>query len=161
MQRIILIAFLGIIVCSCGGTKQQIVSTQEKIIDSTSVEKTTRTRDSIIKVPKSQVDFTWLLNDIQNNPLTASNGRAKVIVYREKDSIHTSCVCDSLEIQVQLKDSIINTLRTKIKEKTIIPAPVIEYKTKWYVNILAWIGGIFSALVAGGFIFSIIKSKFL
>lgn len=136
---IALLAF--ILLTSCGGQKRPIVNTVSTI-DSTYTTKQIRKRDTIISVPFYKIGVSAPVGDLNETPVTKSNGRASVNLWRLNDTIYANAVCDSLELEIELLEETITTLRER-RTDTVKTLPPVEVKyIPWYIEILAWAGGL-------------------
>lgn len=143
---IAIIAF--VLLTSCGGQKRPVVTTVNTI-DSTEVEKTVRFRDTLIAIPSYKVDVAVPVNELTSQPVTRQNERAKIELFKKDDVVYATASCDSLELQLKLRDSIIKSLRTvRTDTKVTLPPERIKY-VPWIVKALAWIGALFLLFVVG------------
>lgn len=147
--------FVFILILGCG-SKRPIVNTVNTL-DSTSVERMVRLRDTIIKIPSSKVGVSAHVNDLNDEPIRRSIGNSTVELYKKNDSIFANATCDSLELKLQLQDSLINTYRLRETDTTITLPPVEVKYIPWFIKILAWIGGL-SLLYFGFKFFRFIQS---
>ncbi|UAB84979.1 hypothetical protein INR75_02815 [Zunongwangia sp. SCSIO 43204] len=152
----ILIAFL---IIGCCGSKRPIVESVSTI-DSTTVTKSVRLRDTIVRTPYYKIGVFKPIKDLVNSkdPITSNKGNATVSLWAENDTIYATAECDSLEIQLQLRDSIINTLHQRLTEKNSVQP--VKY-IPWTVKALAWIGGIAVFITVAFVAYKIFKPKFL
>ncbi len=134
----ILIALLLIGCCA----SRRPLATTVNTLDSTHVKQSIRVRDTLVKIPFYKVSVGAAIKDLTEKPIIKNNGRAGVSLWKKNDSIYATAVCDSLELQLQLRDSIIDTYRERSVDSTITLPPVEVKYTPWYTKTLAWIGGI-------------------
>tara|TARA_Y100001963_G_scaffold152551_1_gene237608 strand:- start:358 stop:1254 length:897 start_codon:yes stop_codon:yes gene_type:complete len=146
-------------IVGCGGSKRPIVESVSTI-DSTTVTKSVRLRDTIVRTPYYKIGVFKSIKDLvsSKDPITSNKGNATVSLWAENDTIYATAECDSLEIQLQLRDSIINTLRQRLTEKTTVQQ--VKY-IPWTVKALAWIGGIAVFITVAFVAYKIFKPKFL
>ena len=147
--------FIFILILGCG-SKRPIVNTVNTF-DSTYVEKFVKIRDTIVKIPSSKVGVVADAKDLNEEPIKRSNGNSTVELYKKNDSIFANASCDSLELQLKLKDSLISTYRLRETDTTITLPPVEIKYIPWLIKILAWIGGL-SLLYFGFRLFRFIQS---
>ncbi|MCH4824293.1 hypothetical protein ML462_14045 [Gramella lutea] len=150
------ILLLVISLYGCGSQRRPITNTVSTL-DSTYVDSRIRLRDTVIKVPFQKVSISADQQDLTEKPITKSNGKANVSLFKKDNVIYANAECDSLELQLKLKDSIISTFRQVKTDTTItLPPERIKY-IPWIVKILAWIGGL-SLLYFGWKLFRFIQS---
>lgn len=138
-MRYLLILLACFLIVSCG---RRPITNLVSTIDSTHVERKVNIRDTIINLPFYKVGVSVAEKDLTETPLTKTNGNAKVELYKKDEIIYANATCDSLELQLKLKDSIISTFRDR-KTDTVISLPPEQVKyVPWYIKTLAWIGGI-------------------
>lgn len=145
-------------IVGCGSHQRPIVNTVNTL-DSVRVDRSVRLRDSIVKIPGYVSGLIVHEKDLQE-PVTKKEGNATVTLFKEGDSIHAIAKCDSVELQLQLKDSIINSYRNRVTETTITLPPVEIKYTPGFVKFLAWSGGIFWAILIVLIIIRFIIPKF-
>lgn len=147
-------------IVGCGSHQRPIVNTVNTL-DSTRVDRSVRVRDSLVKIREAVSELIIHEKDLDEKPQSHKEGNATVTLYKEGDSIHASAKCDSLELQLQLKDSIINTFRYRETDKTVtLPPERIKY-TPGFVKFLAWSGGAFWLIIIGCVLIRIFKPKFI
>lgn len=140
-MRTILAILAFILLTSCGGQKRPIVNTVSTI-DSTYTVKETRKRDTIISVPFYKIGVSALVKDLNEKPVVKTDGRASVSLRKVNDTIYADAICDSLELEIELLEETITTLRER-RTDTIKTLPPVEVKyIPWYIEILAWAGGL-------------------
>lgn len=116
----------------------------------------TKTRDTVIIAPASQVDVSMQVEAILNKSLKGFEKQFKnatLRIDRFEDSLRIVCECDTLAIQAQLRDKYEREYRQS--EITITREIPVRYVPKW-VRIFAWIGGI-SVAATGAYIFYKLK----
>lgn len=143
---IIAIAFLMV---SCGGSKKTVTK-ETTVKDSVSTVTTIVPRDTLITIPKDSIALKVKLDKLTEKPITKTSktGKVKAKVSRVKDEIIVQCDTDSLELELELKDKIINTLRSRETNTSEVIEVPVKY-TPWWKNLLAVIGGIALAYIAG------------
>ena len=153
-----------LILLSCfliGSCARRPITNTVSTIDSTHVERQVVIRDTSINLPFYKVGVSAAANVLSSTPLTRTNGNAKVELYKKDDVIYATAFCDSLELQLQLRDSLIKTFRER-KTDTVITLPPEQIKfVPWHIKILAWIGGISSLYAVVRIIYTIYKPKFI
>lgn len=149
MRKLIIIALIifSCVVESCGSKR---VTTIEKTVhDTLIVTKTVRLRDTTIVAPSSSVQVKTPVFELNEKPLVKKSGNATITLSKDKDNILTAQAdCDSLQFQVQLRDSIISSLEKRFESEKITTPPPTE-KGGWTKNIIHSIGFIFLLILAG------------
>lgn len=140
-MRYLFAILVSLLFIGCCASRRPITNTVNTL-DSTHVKQSIRVRDTLVKLPFYKVEVGAAITDLSDKPLKNSNGNASVNLWKKNDSIFASAVCDSLELQLQLRDSIIDTYRERSVDSTITLPPVEVKYTPWYTKTLAWIGGI-------------------
>lgn len=158
-MRFIAALLVGILFMGC--CSKRPLATTVSTLDSTHVEKTVRLRDTIVNLPFYKVGIISAAKDLTGDPISKRNGNATVNLYKKNDSIYASAACDSLELQLQLKDSIISSFR-EVKTATTVTLPPEQVKfTPWYMKALAWIGGISLLYILIKVAYTLYKPKFI
>lgn len=149
-----------ILIAGCGANKRPLATTVNTL-DSIRVDRQVVLRDTLVKLPYYKIGVSVAQDKLTEDPVTRTNGNAKVELYKKDDIIYANAVCDSLELKLQLKDELIETYRLQLKDTTItLPPEQIKY-VPWYIKALAWIGGIFSLYAVVRIIYTIYKPKFI
>lgn len=148
MKRLILLIVFVFLLIGCRGTKPTV--TKEKTVkDSISTTVQIVPRDTIVSIPADSLKVKVKLNDLSPIPIQWKSESKKVtakISRPDKDNIVVECDTDLLELELELKDVIINTLKQReVSETETIRVPVKF--TPWYKNLLAAIGGLALALI--------------
>lgn len=137
----VLLILIFVLVTGCCGAKR-IPTTSVSTLQATTIEKVVRERDTIVNLPYYKVGVAIHQDKITEDPIFRKTGNARVEVYKKNDSIFATAECDSLELQLKLRDSIISTY-TELKTDTTVTLPPEEIKyIPWPVKMLAWIGGL-------------------
>jgi hypothetical protein len=130
-----------VVLTGCGGGKRPLATTVSTL-DSTHVIKRVQERDTIVRLPFYKVGLVIHQDELGEEPVSRKSGNARLEMYKKNDSIYASAECDSLELQLKLRDSIISTYRNRKTDTTItLPPEEIEF-VPWPVKMLAWLGGI-------------------
>jgi len=159
MKYIVFIISLFLLI-GCSGSKRMITNTVSTL-DSTHVERSVKLRDTIIKVPSYKVGVFEYQDRLSEKPIKKSNGNASVELYKKNEIVYANASCDSLELQIKLKDSLIKSYRELITDKqTTLPPVAVKY-IPWIIKILAWIGGIALLLIVIKVALFIYKPKIL
>ena len=143
----------------CGS--KRMITNKVSTLDSTHVETSIQLRDTIIQVPFYKVAVSSLQDKLTETPIKKTHGNASVELYKKNETIFASASCDSLELEIQLKDKLIETYRELIKDtQTTLPPVEVKY-IPWIIKILAWIGGIALLILGIKVALFIYKPKFL
>lgn len=139
MKKIIIV--LAIIFCCVVGScsSKRVPQIEKTVIDSVVVNTTVRTRDTTIVVPGSQVQLKLPVFELSEKPIFKKSGNATITLSKDKNEVITAQAnCDSLQFQLQLRDSIIERLEKRFE--SITSPPVVEEKTNWIERTLQIIG---------------------
>lgn len=127
---------------SCGGT-EPIVQKNKVVKDSIRTVVQYVPRDTIVVVPKDSVNIEVSLKDLGLDPFIASSasGEVQATIQRIEDTIIVDCQVEELRLKLELLDKKIKTMKTHTTvetERVEVPKRYVP----WWVNILAWTGGI-------------------
>lgn len=158
MRSIIFVFSTILLLASCKGSKPVVVQDQTIVKDSVSKVTTIVPRDTIITVPKDSLRISIPLKEITEKPQehTSKSGRVKAYVSREADNITIECIFTELKLKLQILDKQLKIFKEQTKIRTITQEIEIPY-TPWYKEALAWVGGIYLALLIGSILLKTIK----
>ena len=155
MRTVLLI----LIVCLASCKSQKPIVADETI-ERDSISTVTRIvpRDTIIPVAADSVSISIPIAKITEKPQehTSKSGRTKALVSREADNINIECIFTELELRLQILDRELRIFSERSKIRVITKKVEVPY-TPWYKETLAWIGGIFLALLIGSLLLKTIK----
>ena len=124
---------------------------------STSVEKTTVTDSTVVKLtpvdttvtfPADSVRIVTSVNSLSEVPTIKKSTRATLSISRLGEIITADCRAEALEAKIRLLNKEIEHFRkieTDRSETIVVP----EKYVPWTIKYLAWIGGIFLLFVVG------------
>lgn len=158
MKKLVILLTICLLFVSCG-SKQAVIMTEKKVTDSTFVEKSVTKREVAVAVPSSHSEIRMPVKNLTNEPIKKKQGQATVTLHKEQEDIIATADCEELELKIQVQDSLIKSLRTKITE-TISHKPRDD-NGNWYDKVLKNTGLIFLLLLAIIAIFIIIKNYLL
>ena len=155
-----LLSILALFLLLGCGSKRMITNTVSTL-DSTYVKSSVKLRDTIIQVPFYKVAVSSLQDKLTEKPIKRTQGNASVELYKKNETIFASASCDSLELELQLRDRIISTFRERSTDtQTTLPQIEVKY-IPWIIKMLAWIGGIALLILGIKVALFIYKPKFL
>ena len=149
MRKLIIVALIifSCVVESCGSKRGTTI--ERTVSDSVTTSKSVRLRDTTIVSPSSSVQVKTPVFELNEKPLVKKSGNATITLSKDKDNILTARAdCDSLQFQVQLRDSIISTLQKRFESEKITTPPPHE-KDGWIKSIIQSIGFILLLILAG------------
>lgn len=149
MRKLIIVALIifSCVVESCSSKRGTTI--ERTVSDSITTSKTVRLRDTTIVAPSSSVQVKTPVFELNEKPLVKKSGNATITLSKDKDNILTARAdCDSLQLQVQLRDSIISTLQKRFESEKITTPPPQE-KDGWIKSIIQSIGFILLLILAG------------
>lgn len=133
-------------------------NTENTTTDSTHVEIKYVPKDTTIYLPGDTVVLVKYIECPDMDEVNLKHGKAKIKV-KIKDSVLTaSCVCEDLEFKVRLYEKMISAYRGH-KQSTIITKTIQVSRVPKFVQVLAWIGGIYLLLTIILIILKITKYK--
>jgi len=158
LKNLIFIICALFLLVSCGTQKPQLKK-ETYIKDSISVEKQTVWKDTTITVPADSLRIKVKLEELSIKPIRAvsESGNMAAEISKVNDDLIVDCKVDELVKQVQLLETTIKQLTSRFeadKETVEVPVKFIP----WYVEILAWVGGI-GLLVVIIYVGSLIAAK--
>lgn len=145
----VLLGFLIIFSCVVESCSSKRVTTTEKTVKDTIIESNTvRLRDTAFVVPSSSVKVVTPVFELNEKPIVKKSGNATISLSKDKNNVLTAQAdCDSLQFQVQLRDSIISRLEKRFEsEKTT--TPVAQNNGGWIQKIIQSIGFIILIILA-------------
>ncbi len=114
--------------------------------------------DTVFKTPATSVKAKVALSDLKKDdfkPVLKAFKNAKLHVTKNADSLTIDCLCDTVKIKAQLRETIINEYRSK--HELIKQGPVeIKYVPKW-IQFFAYVGGAFLIAIIALLIFNYLK----
>lgn len=154
MRTVFCIALVVLLTASCGSNKPTVISDKTVVRDSISTVSTIIPRDTIVAVPKDSLSIVVPIKEITETPkeYKSETGRSKARVSRTNENINIDCVFEELELKLRLLDTQLEIFKQQSKVRTITQQIDVPF-TPWWVKILAWIGAVFLALLAGTTIF--------
>ncbi|MDP1708091.1 MAG: hypothetical protein Q8L89_03385 [Gammaproteobacteria bacterium] len=138
---LIMIPMLALLASSCKTTST--ASHQLTVTDTTQVDRSVRERDTLILIPSATALLNIALGDLTglSRPWTVQSGHATISAVVLKDTLYMKAHCDSMTLELTMRDSIINTLRSRNSVSETVEI-VREPFVPDFVKVLAWIGGI-------------------
>lgn len=157
MKRIlffIITIIVAVILTGCGTQKPAAFKT---VHDTAVVERIVNYRDTVFKTPPAQASASAPCNQLSETPKISKSGNATVSLSKDKQgNVVADCHCDTLAIKAKIKSELQKETKTTVITETQIQK---EKYTPFLVKVLAWIGGIFTALIATGITVKFIKNK--
>ncbi|MEZ7494507.1 hypothetical protein QO206_03355 [Leeuwenhoekiella aequorea] len=157
--RLALALALVLIILSAGGCKSKATLTETTTIrDSTVTTIKVTPRDTVIRVAGDSLQLKVSLAKLRENLyITETRNRVTASVGLQGDELTVDCKIDSLLVELELRDTIITTLRERLEKKATVKEVPVKY-VPWYIKILAWIGGL-TVVYLGVKLALFIKSK--
>jgi hypothetical protein len=158
MKKSLLIIILLIGCCFASCSSKRVVTSEKTVIDTVYVQKTVKVRDTTIIVPSASVQIKLPVSELNEKPLFKKSGNARLTLQKTKENVLIARAdCDSLQIQLKLKDSLITILHKQL-EKEIIREPIQEKTGSWVFIFLRNVGFIILLILALLGLICIIKS---
>lgn len=153
--------FMVLILALVGCRNRQPITKTTTVTDTVYTTETIVERDTVLYTDTSSVGLSFdcdsLFKALQSasKPLKMKQKNANLVFKIEPGGrLHARASCDSLKVELAIKDKIIKELR-KRSEKTTVEIPV-KYIPR-FVEILAWIGGVLSLIVLVALVIQITK----
>tara|TARA_B100000470_G_scaffold221958_1_gene214168 strand:- start:9163 stop:9681 length:519 start_codon:yes stop_codon:yes gene_type:complete len=143
IARIALALVTVLLILSAGGCKSKATLTESTTVrDSTVTTVTVVPRDTLVKVPGDSLRLTTTIAELRKALyITETRNRVMAAIGLQGDSLTVDCKIDSLLLELELRDTTINTLRDRL-EKTETVENVPEKYVPFLVKLLAWVGGL-------------------
>lgn len=153
MKKLFYIGLMALLAFSLIGCKSQkpTMTKETTVRDSISTTVQIVPRDTVVNVPGDSLKIKVKLNELTPIPTERKSASGKVtakVSRPDKDNILVECNTDRLELIIELKDKIINTLKQR-DTNTVETIYVTEKYTPLWKNVLAGFGILFIALILG------------
>lgn len=153
------VILIGVIALLFMGCKTVCLPVEKQVIHDTVLkDKIVIVHDTVLKTPATSVKAKVALSDLKKDdfkPVLKAFKNAKLHVTKDADSLTIDCLCDTVKIKAQLRETIINEYRSK--HELIKQAPVeTKYIPKW-VSFFAWLGALFSLIILTTVIINVYK----
>lgn len=132
MKPLLLALLVLSVLPACKG-KRSLVSASS-VHDSTVI--TVTQRDTTLIVPRSEATVVVPLPAPGKNvPATKrTSGRSTITVKVQDGAVDASCVCDTAHIEATLRDKLMRSMRTEVKE---VKSVEVRYRTPWWLVVAA------------------------
>lgn len=129
---------LALLLAGC--SKGLRIIERTKITDTTTITKRVVVRDTLIKIPAAVVRLQSPLNGIARGfNQVAKKGQARLVQHLQRDTLFTTCICDSVAIRAQLRDSFEQVSRSLTSVTTL---PVLVRVYPLWLKVLGSVGGV-------------------
>lgn len=145
-MRLLISLIIIILLASCGSKKPVIVARDVVVKDSVNVTSTFEPATETFTIPAESTGVSATIEELLEKPVTKTTGNITATLSRKRDQINCDCHTEELEQTIDWLKETIQYERSQTKTETITLPPVEIPYVPWYINILAWIGGISLAL---------------